>query len=263
MNPYRKVPGAPARIPSRLRKTTLLAFGLGLTAGVALGPLAAVLALRGAAASVPVETSVPIPIPIDVPPEQVNHTVPDPPTKQADPPAPTQPRMTADQARATVADQADRVMKALLTRDTAALAAMIDEDEGLEFNPFSTGVDLPVLTAPEVRGCLNDRRQRVWGERGGPASDTCTCASYWKKYIADVDLGAPSDVTYNELHPTDLDQASALAVAADDIFVRYAFALVGGSDAVLTLVFTTKGRGWKLRTIAHQGHSSDRECDAP
>jgi hypothetical protein len=265
MNPYRKPPGAPARIPSRLRKTTLLAFGLGLTAGVALGPLAAVLALRGAAASVPVVTSVAVPIPVDVPPEQVNPTTPDPPEKQADPPAPAQSRLTADQARATIASQADRVMKALAARDTTALAAMLDEDQGLELNPFSQGSDLPVLTPSEVRGCLQDRRLRDWGDRGGDGETaTLTCADYWKKYLGGVSLGAPSDVTYNELHQSSPDADSHLVVATDDIFVRYFFAHTDRASDVITLVFTTRGRAWKLIEIAREGaEKAEQDCDAP
>jgi hypothetical protein len=261
MNPYRKVPGAPARIPSRLRKTTLLAFGLGLTAGVALGPLAAVLALRGAAASVPVEAA----IPIAVTPVEIAPVAQDPPEKQADPPQPTPPRMTSDQARATVAQQADRVMKALQARDTTALAAMIDEDEGLELNPFSQGSDLPRLTAGEVRGCLQDRRLRDWGDRGGDGETvTLTCAAYWKKYLGGVDLASPSDVTYNELHKSSPDTDSNLVVAADDIFVRYFFAHTDRASEVITLVFTTKGRAWKLDEIAREGaDGGGQDCDAP
>lgn len=261
MNPYRKPPGAPARIPSRLRKTTLMAFGLGLTAGVALGPLAAVMALRGAAASVPVEPSIAAAVAL----EQVNHTVPDPPGKQADPPAPAEQRMTADQARATLADQADRVMKALRARDATALAAMIDEDEGLALNPFSQGSDLPVLTPYEVRGCLQDRRLRDWGDRGGDGDTvSLTCADYWKKYLGNVDLGSPSDVTYNEMHKRSPDADSPLVVASHDIFVRYFFAHKNRASDVLTLVFTTKGRAWRLIEIAREGaEKAEQDCDAP
>jgi hypothetical protein len=173
--------------------------------------------------------------------------------------------MTADQARATIANQADRVMRALLARDTTALAAMIDEDQGLELNPFSQGSDSPVLTPSEVRGCLQDRRLRDWGDRTGQSDTvTLTCADYWKHYLGGVDLGSPSDVTYNEMHKSSPDADSPLVVASYDIFVRYFFAHKDRASDVITLVFTTKGRAWRVIEIAREGaEKAEQDCDAP
>jgi hypothetical protein len=142
---------------------------------------------------------------------------------------------------------------------------MIDDDEGLVLNPFSQGSDLPHLTAGEVRACLQDRRLRDWGDRGGDGETvTLSCAEYWKIYVGSVPLGEPSDVTYNELHKSSPDAESTLVVADDDIFVRYFFAHEDRPSDVITLVFTTKGRAWKLAEIARQGAGkAEQDCDAP
>jgi hypothetical protein len=258
MNPYRNIPGAdaPRRLPSLPRMRTLLAFALGLTAGVGLGPLAAVLALRSAPSPAPMVVAVPAEPVAAV--EAVAPDPPDPPANAEEPTKRDRDRMTPEQAKATIARQADRVIKLLRARDTTALAAMIDEDRGLALNPFAQGSDFPRLEVEDVRGCLHDPRVRVWGDRAGEGGNvSLTCGAYWKEYLSYADAAAASDVTYNELRTGEVDMASNLGVELDDIFVRYFFPGGHGASKVLTLVFTPKGRTWKLGEIAHEERAAD------
>jgi hypothetical protein len=100
-------------------------------------------------------------------------------TPSADPPLPSD-----AQSRALAA------LEALRAKNTAALAALVDPDDGVRFSPYSyvDGSDIRIA-AGKLETALRDKRVRRWGAYDGSGDPIdLTFAEYYERFVFDVDF---------------------------------------------------------------------------
>lgn len=163
-------------------------------------------------------------------------------------------RVSSEEAKDVIAQQAADVLQALKVADMAKLAQFVHPTKGLRFSPYAsvdTKTDV-ILTASQLRDALQDPAKRVWGaDDGSGAPIRLTFARYYRKFVYDRDFSKASHVTYNR---ADVGTKRAWENYPNGIVVEYGLPETASTPREhLLLAFEQHQGKWYLSGIIHDG----------
>jgi hypothetical protein len=167
--------------------------------------------------------------------------------------------LAVEPAPRTAADEADRVLKALQTRNMDELAAHVHPVKGLRFSPY-IHIDPKrsvVLQAGELATALEDPRPRRWGSEDGTGDPIVrSFASYFMRFVYDRDFASAPQRRVNEFGGKSTTKPNVREIYPDatviEAHVPGAKPEYGGLDwASLLLVFEHYESRWYLVALVH------------
>jgi hypothetical protein len=163
-------------------------------------------------------------------------------------------RVSSEEAKGIVAQQAADVLQALKTADMTKLAEVVHPTKGLRFSPYAsvdTKTDV-VLTALQLKDALKDPAKRVWGaEDGSGAPIRLTFTRYYHKFVYDRDFSKALHVNFNR---ADEGTKHAWENYPNAIVVEYGLPETGSTPREHLLLSFEQHQGkWYLSGIIHDG----------
>ncbi|RMG64962.1 MAG: hypothetical protein D6722_16335 [Bacteroidetes bacterium] len=167
-------------------------------------------------------------------------------------------RLTAPGSRQQVPARARLAVEALRDRDMQTLSQLTHPQAGLRFSP-EVYVDpaQPVFPVEAVAQLLEDGQAYTWGVADG-SGDTIrgTFASYYPRYVYDLDFAGADSVYYNYDHQWGNRTNNARQAYPGGVLVEYYFpaadaAAMGLDWRALRLVFLPYEGDWYLVGVIH------------
>jgi hypothetical protein len=163
-------------------------------------------------------------------------------------------RVSPEEAKDVIAQQAGDALQALKAADMAKLAQVVHPTKGLRFSPYAsvdTKTDV-ILTASQLKDAMQDSAKRVWGaDDGSGAPIRLTFARYFHKFVYDRDFSRASHVSYNR---ADEGTKRAWENYPNGIVVEYSLPETGSTPREhLLLAFEQHQGKWYLSGIIHDG----------
>jgi hypothetical protein len=172
------------------------------------------------------------------------------------------------QARATIAARAREIAAILDHRDAAALARLVDPDDGLQLASLDESEEVR-LSAAELSRCFADRTKRMLSE-----STAATCAEVWKEHLALTDRAGAPIVDYNlpssEGRPRQMltggaEEDPTVQAHGDSIVAQYVVRRPETDESdrgwsTLRLVFDPRGEQWRLTAAIWNDWTPASDC---
>ena len=166
----------------------------------------------------------------------------------------TEDTIPAELAKKIIQAQADKVIYALSTKDTAALANFTHPVKGVRFTPYthvSPGQDI-VFNQEALKSFFTDQKTYLWGYFDGTGEEIkLTPSQYYDRFIYEKNYITAEKVGYNEVLSTGNMLENQFEVYEDAIIVEYYFPgfnpdYAGMDWRSLRLVFEPYENDWKL-----------------
>jgi hypothetical protein len=178
------------------------------------------------------------------------------PLPTAPPPSPT-PLPTVNPEEAVLL-RAEEAVRALSSRDLAALATLVHPVEGVRFSPYAFVQETDQRFTPDqLPGLLADPTVRVWGAFDGSGRPIeLTFAAYYERFVYDQDFANPEQKSLNQR----LGQGNSLDNSREfypgSMVVEYHFSgfdpqYAGLDWRSLRLIFQELGGAWYLVGVIH------------
>ncbi|MDD4802841.1 MAG: copper amine oxidase N-terminal domain-containing protein [Syntrophomonas sp.] len=157
-------------------------------------------------------------------------------------------------AKEIIAETAARVVKALSTRDAAAIADFTHPVKGLRFTPYTYVApenDL-IFSQEDIKNMFNDPKVYKWGYYDGIGEDiNLTPSQYYEKFVYDQDYVNAEHIGYNEVLSMGNMLENQFQVYENAIVAEYYFSgfnpdYSGMDWSSLRLVFQSYENDWKL-----------------
>ncbi len=157
---------------------------------------------------------------------------------------------------------AEKALKALKTKDGAALAKLVDPKKGVRFVPYTTFSKEDIILMPkDVATMFSSKKKYTWGVFDGSGEPIqMTPSEYYNKFIWNADYTTAKDVNWNTFKGTgnsleNQKQFHPKAQTVEYYFPGFEEKYAGIDWSALRLVFEQEGNDWFLVGIAHNQHT--------
>ncbi|MDD4680598.1 MAG: hypothetical protein PHP79_06895 [Clostridia bacterium] len=162
-------------------------------------------------------------------------------------------------AKEIIEKTTDRVMNALIAKDTDTISNLAHPDKGVRFTPY-THVSLDgdiIFTKEEMKTFFENNEQYLWGYYDGIGSEIrLTPGEYYEEFIYTADFINADEIGYNEVLSSGNMLENQFEVYDNPIVVEYYFPVfdpefTGMDWKSLRLVFEEYKGAWLLVGIIH------------
>jgi len=162
-------------------------------------------------------------------------------------------------AKEAIDEIADKLIYAISTKDSEAIAEVVHPVKGVRFTPYTyVSVDNDaVFNQDEIKNFFENEKVYQWGNYDGSGNEiSLTPSQYYDEFIYSTDFMNAEKIGYNEILSSGNAEENQFEVYENAIVVEYYFSGLnpdfGGADwKSLRLVFEQYENTWKLVGIIH------------